>query len=108
MWFCCVLLLLLLLFEGVGLGLYFFYFLFFGVFVVLFLKCNISTGKETKEILGPEAQSDEVGCTGICLFICFPYSYSLSATASAMRTKGDITLVLLGEYNYRPVGCVLN
>lgn len=96
------------MFEGVGLGLYFFYFLFFGVFVVLFLKCNISAGKETKEILGPEAQSDEVGCTGICLFICFPYSYSLSATASAMRTKGDITLVLLGEYNYRPVGSVLN
>lgn len=36
---------------------------------ILFVKCTISAGRETKEILGPEAQTDEVGCTGISLLI---------------------------------------
>lgn len=41
----------------------------FLILALLFVKCNISAGKEKKEILGPEAQTDEVGCTGICLLI---------------------------------------
>lgn len=46
----------------------------FGVFILLFVKCTISAGKETKEILGPEAQTDEAGCTGISLLLRVPYS----------------------------------
>lgn len=41
--------------------------------ILPFVQYYISAGKETKEILGPEAQTDEVGCTGTH-FIKFYYS----------------------------------
>lgn len=41
----------------------------FLIFILLFVKCTISAGKETKEILGPEAQTGEAGCTGISLLV---------------------------------------